>query len=290
MNITTWARRERKLTRQGMDEFYGRPLPETHLFSFVTSRLELPSHGGSFSLKLALFGEEEYLIGRRTVRVLPGSFLLVNGGEQYGSRIRSRTHSLSLFYRDCDVAAAQAALAVDCRHALDPAAARPAEVPQFGCRTSGRTQRTIAGLLGSLRRRRHDLVEQSAAELLMSTLRDLHGMAPGLAIDRVRKRATRDELVARVMRAHDYLTDMSGHDSSLDRLAQVACLSKFHFLRVFRQVFGRSPACFARSLRLAAAAGAIARGESEEFAAATGGYASRHSLRRAMLRSGRAAI
>lgn len=64
MNITTWRRRERSIPGWGARDFYDRPLPEVYLFKFVTSRLELPRHGGSFSIKLALAGEEEYFIGR----------------------------------------------------------------------------------------------------------------------------------------------------------------------------------------------------------------------------------
>jgi AraC family transcriptional regulator len=291
VNVTTWRRRERLISGWGVRDFYSRPLPEVYLFNFMTSRLELPPHGGSFSIKLAFAGEEEYFIGRRTLRVRPGSFLLVNGGETYGSRIRSHTHSLSLFYPDRDVASAQASLADDERRALDPSAAarRPAEVPQFICRVSAHSLRCFTALLASLRQRRQDAADEAAATLLLATLRDLSGSAPKLFLDGVRKPATRDELIGRVIRARDYVSDLRGRDCSLDRLAEVACLSKFHFLRLFRQVFGVSPAAFARARRLEEAARVIARGASDDFAAAAGGYASRHSLRRALGATGRGA-
>lgn len=283
MNVTTWQRRERTISTTGVRDFYDRPLPEVYLFSFETSRLELPQHGGSFSIKLALSGEEEYFIGRRTLRVRSGSFLLVNGGEVYGSRIRSHTHSLSLFYPDHDVANARASLTDDERRALDSAGSRapPAEVPQFCCPATARAQHCLAVLLAALGPRRRETADEAAAALLVATLRDLLGTAPRLSLDRVRKSSTRDELIGRLVRARQYIEDMRGRECSLDRLAEVACLSKFHFLRLFRQVFGISPAASARACRLAEATRALARGESESIAAAAGGYASHHSLRRA---------
>lgn len=251
MNITAWRRRERKITNWGVNDFYARPLSEVYLFNFVTSKLELPRHGGSFSIKLALAGEEEYFIGRRTLRVRPGSFLLVNGGEHYGSRIRSHTHSLSLFYPDRDVAAAHGCLTDDERRALDaPGVAAVAEVPQFSCRSSAGSQRRVTELLSALRLRRYEAADEVATALLLAVLRDLRNVAPRLALENVCKPSTRDELIGRVIRAREYMADMRGRDCSLDHLAQVACLSKFHFLRLFRQVFGASPAACARRLRL----------------------------------------
>jgi AraC-like DNA-binding protein len=135
-----------------------------------------------------------------------------------------------------------------------------------------------------LRLRRRDGAEEGAASLLLATLRDLSGVAPRMALPAVRKRSTRDELVGRIVRAREYISDMRGQDCSLDRLAQVACLSKFHFLRVFRQVFGESPAALARACRLEEAARSIRRGEPEDLAASAGGFANRHSMRRALRR------
>jgi AraC family transcriptional regulator len=284
MNITTWRRRERRISDWGVHDFYDRSISEVYLFDFVTSRLELPPHGGSFSIKFALAGEEEYFIGRRTLRVRPGSFLPINGGEIYGSRIRSPTHSLSLFYPDRDVAAAQASLFDDGRCALvsEEIAPHLPGMPQFSSRLSARSHRGIADLRVALRLRRREAAEEAAATLLLAVLRDHSGSAPRLCLDKVRKPATRDELLGRIVRAREYIADMRGMDCSLDRLAQVACLSKFHFLRLFQQVFSTGPAACARVARLEEARRTIACGQSEDFAAAASGYASRHSLRRAL--------
>ena len=70
--------------------------------------------------------------------------------------------------------------------------------------------------------------------------------------------------------------------ASLETLAAVACLSKYHFLRVFKEVVGRTPAAYACELRLRFAAETIARGVSIEAAARRVGYSNRHALIRAL--------
>lgn len=55
------------------------------------------------------------------------------------------------------------------------------------------------------------------------------------------KASVRAELFKRVSLATDFLLAQPNQNPSLDELAQVACLSKFHFLRAFTQVHGSTP-------------------------------------------------
>lgn len=288
MNITTWQERSREISRQSVREFYDGALSETHAFLFETARLELPPHGGGFSLKLALSGAEEYFIGRRTVRVEPGTMLMINAGETYGSRIRQLSRSLSLFFTAKDVAAAGAALQsagerrVDLRRDDGPAV----EVPQIRFRASRECWRRVAELVHCLDVGRHDVADEAATLLLLNALSQLRRAVPRTALAGVRKRTTRDELMGRLVRATEYIEDMHGERCSLERLAAIACLSKFHFLRLFKEVFGQGPAAHARIRRLRRIAAVIARGESEDAAALQAGYANRYALRRALYSAG----
>ncbi len=63
--------------------------------------------------------------------------------------------------------------------------------------------------------------------------------------------ATRHETYRRLRRATDYLYAHFADDAlTLDALAAVACLSKFHFARHFTAALGCSPFAFRRQLRL----------------------------------------
>ncbi|MGV3539958.1 MAG: helix-turn-helix transcriptional regulator [Rufibacter sp.] len=55
------------------------------------------------------------------------------------------------------------------------------------------------------------------------------------------KVSARSELFKRVAQATDFLLAFPDQNPSLEELAQVACLSKFHFLRAFTQLHGTTP-------------------------------------------------
>ena len=64
------------------------------------------------------------------------------------------------------------------------------------------------------------------------------------------KSTTRKEIEKRLMGAVDYIHAYFKKDISLGQLHEVACLSKFHFLRLFKIAFGYSPYQYIMFLRL----------------------------------------
>lgn len=64
------------------------------------------------------------------------------------------------------------------------------------------------------------------------------------------RKATRVELYKRLSRAMDVLRSGFCGEISLDQLAMEACLSKYHFLRLFRLAYGLSPYQYIQHLRL----------------------------------------
>ena len=64
------------------------------------------------------------------------------------------------------------------------------------------------------------------------------------------KRATRIELYKRLSFAIDYIHTAPQMTINLDELAATACLSKYHFLRLFKIAFGVSPHQYIQQLRM----------------------------------------
>ena len=64
------------------------------------------------------------------------------------------------------------------------------------------------------------------------------------------RKSTRVELYKRLSRAMDVLRSGFCGEISLDQLAAEACLSKYHFLRLFRAAFGLSPYQYVQHLRI----------------------------------------
>ncbi len=56
-----------------------------------------------------------------------------------------------------------------------------------------------------------------------------------------KKKTTKFEIFKRLLIAKEYLEDNLSSNISLDELALVACLSKYHLIRTFKLVFGKSP-------------------------------------------------
>jgi AraC family transcriptional regulator len=64
------------------------------------------------------------------------------------------------------------------------------------------------------------------------------------------KRSTREEIIKRLFFATDYLYSCYNQNPGLDELAQISCLSKFHFLRLFKIAFGKTPHKFITDLKV----------------------------------------
>ncbi|MBR0694712.1 helix-turn-helix domain-containing protein [Bradyrhizobium lablabi] len=65
----------------------------------------------------------------------------------------------------------------------------------------------------------------------------------------------------RLFRVLDYIdTNLEG-DLSLERMAAIACLSRYHFARAFRQAVGKSPHCYVSAKRLERAKALLIHGD-----------------------------
>jgi AraC-like DNA-binding protein len=68
------------------------------------------------------------------------------------------------------------------------------------------------------------------------------------------RRSTQEELYRRALRGRDYLLSSLDEATSLGNVARAACMSPFHFHRVFTQIFGETPHRYLTRHRLSKAA------------------------------------
>src|SRR5215472_14105788 len=76
-----------------------------------------------------------------------------------------------------------------------------------------------------------------------------------------RPRLLHDDTFRRLCRARDLLAAAYQFPISLDQAAREACLSPFHFHRLFRATFGETPHDFLTALRMDRARRLLAAGE-----------------------------
>lgn len=95
-----------------------------------------------------------------------------------------------------------------------------------------------------------------------------------------------EPLARRMMRVIDHIHDHPTADLSLDALAEVAALSRFHFHRLFRALYGETASQMVRRMRMHRAAVALrADGTSLNQIARSVGYPDRASFARAFRES-----
>jgi AraC family transcriptional regulator len=69
-----------------------------------------------------------------------------------------------------------------------------------------------------------------------------------------RTKTTRNDYGRRVTRVTTYISDHLDEDLSLERLAEIACFSPYHFHRIYRGIAGETACDTIRRLRLDRAA------------------------------------
>jgi AraC-like DNA-binding protein len=98
------------------------------------------------------------------------------------------------------------------------------------------------------------------------------------------RRATREELLRRLLRAEDYLAG-TGAKATVAGAADAAALSPFHLIRVFKAAFGKTPLAYAVGARLERAHDELIKtGKPIAEIAETAGYESRTAFDRAFAR------
>ncbi|MBN2081553.1 AraC family transcriptional regulator [bacterium] len=101
-------------------------------------------------------------------------------------------------------------------------------------------------------------------------------------MDQPVRQATREDYEARIIRVQEFIHEHMDEALSLNGLADVACLSQYHFHRIFIAMVGETPAEYLRRLRLERAAALLTRGEARVGEAAlSAGYESPEAFSRA---------
>ena len=203
------------------------------------TRYYVPAFPGPLSVKSVISGAASWSTSERFT-VTPGECLLLNDGQIYDITIESRSpvHTFCVFFERGFV---ESACKVEAATSDVPLLDDPWTAPPVGFYE--RLHRRYAPVMSSLAAVRDALGRSE----LDSRIADLAGaVARSIVHARVewnrtpgKRAATRAELYRRLIRGREYLE--SEHDGSLAGAARAACLSTYHFHRLFTAVFGETP-------------------------------------------------
>jgi AraC-like DNA-binding protein len=250
---------------------------------------EYPAVRHPLSIKMAWGGTEVYRLRRRDVAVRAGRHLVLGEGEEYGSILRSErpATSFSVFIRRGLADEVVAARRLGVERCMEQAVDRPAPAsfsPHLRADDAHVTPRMrhIHACVAAGERSQAWLDEQVVLLVadLMHAERD--AFARTLALRAV-KASTRAELARRLRLAADHIESHYDEPLSLEAMAQVACMSTFHFVRYFAALHGATPHAYLVRRRAEAARQLLDAGLTDlaQVAERTG-FGSRSSLYRAL--------
>lgn len=213
-----------------------------------TTRFEKHEKDSGLSIKLSINGPEDYFIGPSRFKITSGRYLLVNRHQEFTCSIKQAIPTEGMcFYLDSEVV-----------NGIHNAYLQSPE---------GLVDNDLQNKPFELMEKIYSLQENELGHYIQSMLPVLRDPIKSLELDypavfqdlsehlvrsqlAIRKqlmrisnakRSTREEIFRRVSRVRNFIDENFLDELCLEELASLACLSKFHFLRCFKEVYDISP-------------------------------------------------
>lgn len=209
---------------------------------------------GPVSLFMNCRGNSLVTVENRTVRIADHSFFVTNQQQEYTLAIDelSPTETFNIHFGELFLEQLYHAEATQSSKLLDSPSNAAATSVNFYNRLH-RKDEVVQRAIHRLQRVESEdllLIEEILVDLAVHLLRLHQGDARKVRELPPVKAATRMEIYRRLRMAVDYIYSYYNHRLSLDELAEVAMLSKFHFLRLFKAAFCQTPHQFITKIRI----------------------------------------
>ena len=240
--------------------FYAHWGKENCVIGARTSKALYPPFEQRLSIKAAWGGRENYFIDNRCIPVDDDTFLILNDSRTYSSSIRATAPvtSLGIFFRPGMSREVQRTLGASHDSLMDDPEAGSGSGMEFSEQLRRHHPKILPILRFILRHVDVGVVDEDWYEeqlyFLLQRMYDLQRADEGKlqSISAV-KLATRRELFRRLALATDLINSRYSSALTLEKIASAAMLSRFHFLRLFRELYGITPMEYLRNCRLDAA-------------------------------------
>jgi len=213
---------------------------------FTTKGFELNNHVSPLSIKCSMKGEENYKTSVGIYRVTTGKYLIVNEGQDCSSQIENEAETFSLYFDSKFSNEALQSLMTPSDKLLN-VSFYPSRQPVHFFEKLYLHNNILSPTLMKLRlasKVNYDdecwIKEQfyDVLEKLLIVHRDLYK-----EIDKLPsiKFSTKTELYKRVCNAKEFIDSSFTTSISLETISKEACLSQYHFLRLFKTIFKITP-------------------------------------------------
>lgn len=221
-------------------------LKENFMVHFSASKSILENHISPLSIKCSMKGQENYKTTDGSYNVTSGSYLIINEGQECASRIEEEAESLSIYFDPAFAKESLLSLVMPSDRILN-FSYLPNNQPVHFLEKLYPHNNLISPIIMKLRMAAkvnfdNDIfLKEEFFELLKKLLvvhRNLYSEIEKLPPVKL---STKTELYKRICRAKEYIDSSFTGALSLQKISKEACLSQFHFLRLFKTVYKQTP-------------------------------------------------
>lgn len=225
------------------------------IINTITPREYRDDIKGTLTIFSNIRGQAYYGADNQREQVGEDTYFISNEHQLYSIDIRRQTETFNIHFSTAMLHELLPTLTLNTESLLDNAGTSAVQPYYFYNRQYWKDnyfRKTVSLLQSGYLSGRLDglMTEEVLASLLQHILSGQNDFFRRIDTLPVVKAATRDEVLARLSSAVDYIYQQYYTAISLDELATVACMSKFHFLRMFKQVQGQTPYQFIAAIRL----------------------------------------
>jgi AraC family transcriptional regulator len=219
-------------------------------------QLEWPEHVAPLSFATFVRGRAAMRFASGAVDLVDGPYVAIARGERFSMTVdeAQATTSLHVFFMRGFVESVGAALVGPSAAILDDEPSASVDLAfahrlHFPDERLARLLHETARVIGerSYSCGWHEEIFHRLSEALVAAHTDAVARVSRLPALRA---TTRDELMIRIGRAVDLILSAYEMPLTLDAMARAACMSQYHFLRVFRAAFGITPHLYLTRVRL----------------------------------------
>lgn len=221
-------------------------IKKNFIVHFLTDNAELNNHVSPLSIKCSMKGNEKYKTPDGIYNVSSGNYLILNEGQQCESYIDSHSETFSVYLKSDFVNEFMKTIITPGDKILD-FSFFPHKQPVVFFEKLYNHNNIVSPILMKIRLAskvdfddEHWLKEQycELLEKLIILHREIYKEIEKLPPVKL---STKTELYKRVCKAKEFIDSNFMNNISLEKTAKEACLSRFHFLRIFKSVFKITP-------------------------------------------------
>lgn len=216
-----------------------------------------PDIKGPISFFLNLSGSSYCKVDGRTVFIPEDYYFISNQSQPYTLTIESEspTETFNIHFGENFTESVLSSLLTPTERSLDNGVQQPFQSISFYNRLHKRDE-AFNRMVGSLRSLSQSTVfdkllfEEQLTKLIIHQLLQHQDIVSAMKKIPAAKQSVKTELYKRISLAKDHMHSLQPGAIDLGELAATACISKFHFLRLFKSLFGITPHQYIQQIRI----------------------------------------